>query len=252
MTRPSAPARQRVAAQFGFELRLLLRNSENLLAALIVPVAVLVFFSLVPVLPTGGQRPVDFLVPGVLALSVTAAGVLALGISTAFERHYQVLKRLGATPLRRSELIIAKLLAVGGIQCIQLVVVSAAAFALGWQPSVTAASLAAGGVAWLLGTAACCGLGLAMAGRLPALATLALSNGLFLLLLLCSGIVFPLDELPGVLRAGAELLPVAPMAQVLRAAFASDPLGESIRHLAVLAAWAVAAPAAAAKLFRWS
>src|SRR5699024_8791407 len=137
----------------------------------------------------------------------TAAGVLALGISTAFERQYYVLKRLGATPLRRHELVVAKLLAVIGVQIIQLAAVVTTAVLLGWQPMVTGGGLTAGFAAWLLGTAACCGLGLAMAGRLPALATLALSNGLFLLLLLCSGIVFPLDELPTILRVGAELLP---------------------------------------------
>ena len=247
----SAPS-SRVLAQFAFEFRLLLRNSENLLAAVVVPVAILVFFSLVPVLPTGDQEAVDFLVPGVLALAVTAAGVLALAISTGFERHYQVLKRLGATPLRRQELIAAKVLAVIGIQLIQLVVVVATGMLLGWRPELSGQGLALGLAGWILGTAACCGLGLALAGRLPALATLAASNGLFLILLLCSGIVFPLDELPAALRAAAELLPVAPMAQLLRAAFSVGQVADTGRHLLVLVVWAALAPAVAARVFRWT
>jgi ABC-2 type transport system permease protein len=92
---------RRVWAQTGMELRLLLRNGENLLVTLGIPVALLVFFSLVHVLPSPGEPRVGFLVPGVLTLSVVAAAMVALGIATGFERFSLVLKRLGTTPLRR-------------------------------------------------------------------------------------------------------------------------------------------------------
>ena len=44
-------------------------------------------------------EPVDFLVPGVLALAVMSTAMVSLGIATGFERRYGVLKRLGSTPL---------------------------------------------------------------------------------------------------------------------------------------------------------
>ena len=88
-------------AQASLELKLLLRSGESLLATLGIPLGILVFFSVVDVLPTGEADPADFLVPGVLAISVMATGLVAVAIQTAFERKYGVLKRLGGTPLPR-------------------------------------------------------------------------------------------------------------------------------------------------------
>ncbi len=242
------PARRRVAAQAGLELRLLVRNGENLLVTVGIPVGLLVFFSLVPVLPLPG-RPVDFLVPGVLALAVMSSGMVSLAIATAFERSYLVLKRLGATPLRRRELVAAKIAAVLAVQLAQTGLIVAVAFALGWrpQPGVVGTAVAAGGL--LLGSAGFCGVGLALAGRLRALATLALANGLFVALLLVSGIVVPLDALPGWLAAVAGVLPAAPLATLLRAALGAGVVAAG--PLAILAGWAVAAPLVAAAVFRW-
>lgn len=248
----AAPRPQRVRAQARFELRLMLRNGENLLATLIIPVGMLVFFSLVPVLPTDGSDAVAFLVPGVLALSVVAAGVLALGISTGFERSYLVLKRLGATPLSRGELVVAKVGAVVGIQVAQVAVIVLTGLALGWRPALGLAHAALAATAWLLGVSACCGIGLGLAGRLPAMATLATTNALFLVLLLCSGIVFPLAALPGPAAAVAQLLPSAALTSVLRVALGGGPLDGALAvPVLILTAWAAAAPAVASSVFRW-
>lgn len=247
MTATDVGAPARVRAQAGMELRLLLRNGENLLVTLVIPAGLLVFFSLVPVLPTAGARPLDFLVPGVLALAVMASAMVSLGIATGFERAYLVLKRLGATPLRRRELVAAKIVAVLAVQLLQLLVLAGVGLLLGWRP-------VAGGMVWVgpalaLGTAAFAGVGLAMAGRLRAVGTLALANGVFVALLLVSGIVFPLEVLPAPLAAGARLLPAASLAAVLRAAFAGAAVPTA--PLAVLAGWAVATPLLAARVFRW-
>jgi ABC-2 type transport system permease protein len=64
------------------------------------------------------------------------------------------------------------------------------------------------------------------------------------------GVLFPQDQLPGVLQAVGNLLPTAALSEVLRDTLMSS--GESTSSWLVLAAWAVAAPAAAAKFFRWS
>ncbi len=229
------------------ELRLLLRNGENLLVTLGIPVALLVFFSLVDVLPSTGGSRVDFLVPGVLALSVIASAMVSLGIATGFERFYLVLKRLGATPLRRGELIAAKVLAVLATQALQVAAVVSVGLALGWDPRLGELWVAV--LALLLGTAAFAGIGLGLAGALRAIATLAVTNTLFGLMLLVSGILFPLATLPRPAEIVALALPAAPLTDVLRAGLQAAPVPWP--DMAVLAAWAVGAPLVAARAFRW-
>ncbi|MDP8977131.1 MAG: ABC transporter permease, partial [Actinomycetota bacterium] len=207
---------RRVGAQARMELVLLARNGESLLVTLGIPVGLLVFFSLVDVLPTGGGSAVDFLVPGILALSVMSTSLVSLAIATGFERSYLVLKRLGASPLRRGELVVAKALSVLAVEVVQVAVVLATGWALGWRPASPAWGLAA--AALLLGTAAFAGIAMAMAGSLRAVVTLALANGLFVVLLLLGDLVVPLERLPGPLAQVAALLPAAPLAALLRAA----------------------------------
>lgn len=239
------------------ELRLSLRNGEYLLVTLGIPVGLLLFFARVPVLPTGDYEALDFLVPGVLALSVFGSAMVGLGIATGFERSTLVLKRLGATPLRRRELIGAKLAAVLLVLGVQVGVLLSVALVLGWRPG-TVSSAALAGAGLLLGTAAAAGIGLALAGRLAALLNLAVTNGLFVALLLASGIVFPLAELPEAAARVAQLLPSAALATLLRIALGAEQVAAvsplwSIAgtQLAVLAAWAVGAPLVAAWSFRW-
>jgi ABC-2 type transport system permease protein len=101
-----------------------------------------------------------------------------------------------------------------------------------------------------LATVAFAGLGFAMAGTLPALTTLAAANGLYLVLLLLGGMVFPLEELPAPMRAFAELLPAAALSEALGAALTS-PASTPGRAWLVLVVWAVVAPLVAARVFRW-
>jgi ABC-2 type transport system permease protein len=198
------------------------------------------------VLPIDGE-PIDFLAPGVMALAVLSTAMVNLAIGTGFEREYGVLKRLGATPLGRPRLLVAKGAAVLAVQMVQLVVLAAVALALGWDPDPQPLSLLVGVV---LGTAACAGLGLCLAGSLKALVTLAAANGLYLLLLLLSGMVIPLDELPGPIQAVARALPSGALAEVVRGSLAEGATVPG-RAWAVLVAWAIAAPLAAVRLFRW-
>lgn len=88
----------RLGSQVRTEVGLVVRNGEQLLLTLVIPVMLLVFFSLVDVLPTGGVDAVEFLAPGILALAVMSTAMVSLGIATGFERSYHVLKRLGTTP----------------------------------------------------------------------------------------------------------------------------------------------------------
>ncbi len=233
-------------AHLRLELALLFRNGESLLLTLGIPVLLLVFFSNVDVLPIDGE-PIQFLAPGVLALAVLSTALVQTAIGTGFEREYGVLKRLGATPLGRPRLLAAKTLSILVVELVQGGVLWGVALACGWDPSVSAGRLAG---AVVLGTVGCAALGLCLAGTLRALATLAAANGLYLVLLLLSGMVIPLDELPSAGRPVARALPSGALAEAVRGSLTA---GADIpgRAWLVLAAWAIAAPLAATRLFRW-
>ncbi|WP_430233777.1 ABC transporter permease [Nitrosomonas communis] len=232
-------------AQLRLELTLLARNGESLLLTLGIPMLLLVFFAKVDVLPIDGE-PIDFLAPGVLALAVLSTAFVNLAISTGFDREYGVLKRLGATPLGRPRLLAAKTISILVVEVVQIAVLWLLALALGWDPSPDVGFVAA----VVLGTVAFAGLGLCLAGSLKALVTLAAANGLYLVLLLLSGMVIPLDEMPAPARALARALPSGALAEAVRGTLAAAETVPT-RAWLVLAAWAIAAPAAAIRLFRW-
>jgi ABC-2 type transport system permease protein len=241
-----------LVVQAAAEIRLTLRRGESLLLTLGIPVGLLVFLALTKVLPAPSNGP-GYLVPGILALSIMSTSMVSVGIATAFEREYKVLKRLGATPLGRPRLVAAKVLSVVAIEVVQAAVVIGAGAALGWRPGGTGSALVA--TFGALGAAVCAtagftGLGLLMAGRLRADIVLALANGLWLVLLLLGGMLFPLSKLPGALRAVAGSLPASALAGALRSTMGTG--GHVTGHdWLVLALWGVAAPIATALTFRW-
>jgi ABC-2 type transport system permease protein len=239
-------------AQARVETTMTLRRGETLLVTIGIPVAFVIFFSTVHVLPTTG-RPVDFVVPGVLALAVMSTAMVSLGIATGFERGYGVLKRLGATPLRRDRLVLAKLSAVLVVEAIQAAVLLGVGVGLGWRPHAHGGATATVFevlALLLLGTAGFGGLGLLLAGTLRAEVNLAVANGLYLVLLLLGGVLVPLGKLPHGLADVAKVFPAAALSGGLHALLGSGRAvpGESWVALAV---WALVAPAAAALTFRW-
>jgi ABC-2 type transport system permease protein len=239
---------RRTFLQTRSEVSLVVRNGEQLLLTLVIPVLLLVFFSVVDVLPSGTQEPVDFLLPGIVALAVMSTSMVSLGIATGFERTYTVLKRLGATPLTRGELVAAKMLSVAAVEVLQLVILVPLGVLLGWQTGGGTAILALPAV--LLGTAAFSGIGLTLAGTLRGEINLAAQNGLYLVLLLLGGMVIPMSSLPGPLRTVCEYLPSSALADVMRDSLTGAGNRPGLSWV-VLAAWAVVAPVTAARTFRW-
>jgi ABC-2 type transport system permease protein len=235
-----------VGAQVGVETKLTLRRGESLIVTLGIPVGILVFFGNVDLVDTGYRDPLDFLVPGVLALAVMSTAMVSLGIATGFERRYGVLKRLGSTPLGRSGLLTAKTLTVVTVEVIQAVIIVIAALLLGWSP---AGGIPAAVLVMVVGTIAFSGLGLLMAGTLRAEATLAVANGGYLLLLVLGGMAYPLSKLPLALQDVARVLPAAPLAECLRGALTGAGIPGA--RLSILIGWAVLAPLLAARSFRW-
>ncbi len=236
-----------ITAQTRIEMLLTIRRAESLLVTIVIPLGILVFFTKVDAVNTTLQDPVDFLVPGVLALAVMSSAMVSLGIATGYERRYGVLKRLGSTPFSRAGLLAAKTLNVLALEVIQTVAIVVTGIALGWD--VSGGLIAAVGLL-LLGTIAFAGIGMLLAGTLRAEANLAVANGLFLALLFLGGMAYPLHKLPDALETFAKALPAAALSETLRGVLdrgASFPVGEFV----VLVIWAIAAPLAAARWFRW-
>jgi len=251
-TRAASPGRA-ISAMTAMELRLTLRRGENLFATIVIPTIVLLLFSSLSILPLDGSRAVDFLLPGSIALGIIATCLVSLGISTAYDRSYGVLKRLGGSPLSRGELVIARLLTVLVVEAFQIALLVAVAWLLlGWRPGAETSPLLAV-AAVLLGTGAFAGLGLLMAGTLRAETVLALANLLFLGFLVVGGVILPVDHLPGPLAAIGAALPAAPLSELLRIALGTpSAAGDAIATpLILLAAWALVALGAAAATFRW-
>ncbi len=243
----AAPFARQVAAQAAMEARLMLRNGEQLLLAVVIPVIVLV----------GGVNgahhvglhfshpAVDVLTPGVLALAVMSTSFTSLAIATGFERRYGVIKRLGSSPLPRSGLLAGKIGGLLVVEVLQLAVIAVVASFLGWdpQPSVAGAFLAV-----VLGTGAFAALGLFVAGVLRAEATLAAANLVYLLLLAGGAVVLPSSSY-GAFGHVTPFLPSGALGDAMRAAF----IGGSIawRDLAVLLVWGAAGTFLTARTFSW-
>lgn len=244
---PGAASRgQQFIAQSTMELRLMVRNGEQLLLTIIIPTVLLVLFASAPIVDLPKPR-IDFLVPGVLALAVMSTAFTGQAIGTGFERRYGVLRRLGTTPLARWTLLMAKTISVLCIEVLQVALLCLVGRAYGWSPHGNAAAVLG---LLLLGTAAFSSLGLLMAGTLRAEATLAAANLVYLLLLVLGGVAFPLTDFSAGVRHVLELLPISALTDGLRIVLRSGgtvPLHDWV----TLLVWMLVGATAAARWFRW-
>jgi ABC-2 type transport system permease protein len=229
------------------ETKLLLRNGEQLLLAVVITVVVLVGGVLAAgriglEFPAGA---VDTLTPGVLALGIMSTSFTSLAIATGFERRYGVIKRLGTSPLSRGSLLAGKAGALLAVEVVQLLVIGAVGASLGWDPDPNVLAALA---AVLLGTVAFASLGLLLAGSLRAEATLAAANLVYLLLLAGGAVVLPASAYGG-FGDVARWLPSGALGEALRDAL--ERADFSPRDLAVLAAWGVVGSVLTSRTFKW-
>ena len=246
----AAPLPRMIGAQAGLELRTLLRNGEQLVLTLIIPVLLLAAFSQEDLVSYPGGSRIGFLAPGILALAVMSTAFTSQAIATGFERRYGVLKRLGATPLSRRGLIAAKTLTVLVVEVLQAIVIVVVALPLGWHPRGGAAAVAWSVLLMVVATAAFSGLALLMAGTLRAEATLAAANLVYLVMLGIGGVVFPLAKFPAGAQPVLKLLPAGALSDGLRSVLQFGS-GLPVRDLLVLLVWAAAGIALAVRTFRW-
>jgi ABC-2 type transport system permease protein len=245
-----APLVRQVFAHALMESRLLLRNGEQLLLAVVIPLLVLVGGAdSGGVLDLGAGRRIDVLTPGVLALAVMSTAFTSLAIATGFERRYGVLKRLGSTPLPRSGLLLGKVLSLIMVLAVQLLLIAIVGLALGWQPTGGPPAIVASAVLVALGTLAFASLGLLMAGTLRAEATLAAANLVYVVLLVGGAVIVPLASYPDSLHGVVSALPSGALAEGLRVALSGGGMRWS--SVVVLAAWSAVASVLTVRTFRW-
>jgi len=229
------------------EIRLNVRNGEQLLLSVVIPVVLLIGLTKTTVVSISNDSRIDVVTPGILALAVMSTAFTGQAIATGFERRYGVVKLLGSSPLPRWGLVAAKTIAVLVIEAFQIVLVSLVALALGWSPKGSAIDAI---VLIVVGTAAFSALALLVAGTLRAEATLAVANAIYILLLLAGGVIIPLEKLPLGMARVAEFLPSGALGQGLRDVLTQGrPL--PWQSFFVLVGWALAAGIAAHRTFRW-
>jgi ABC-2 type transport system permease protein len=228
------------------ELRLILRNGEQLLLTMIIPIALLVIFAKAPVSDVPKPR-IDFVMPGILGLAVMSTAFTGQAIGTGFERRYGVLRRLSTTPLSRTGLLGAKTTAIILVEALQVALLCGIGAALGWSPHGNAGDVAG---MLLLGTACFSALGLLMAGSLRAEATLAGANLLYLVQLGLGGVAFPLSDFSSTQRHLVELLPLGAMSDALHHVL-NRGLGVPLHDWITVAVWTLAGAVATSRWFKW-
>jgi ABC-2 type transport system permease protein len=243
-----APLLRRILLQGRYEALTMLRNGEQLILAVVLPLLALVGLTVTPLLDGLGSSRVNVAVPGILALCAMSTAFTGQGISTGFDRRYGVLRFLSTTPLGRTGLIAGKILAVLAVLVLQVLVVGAVAFALGWQP--TPAGWLPALVLLVLGASAFTALGLLVAGTVRPEATLAITNLLWILLGALGGIVLPAERLPGPTRELVHFLPSGALGEALRDAFLEGTLNGGAAFILLL--WTAIAGAAAIRWFKWN
>ncbi len=237
-------------AQTRAEVTMTIRRGETLLLTIGIPVMLLVFFSLAHVTTSPNTHRVNFVAPGILALCVLSTSLVALSIATGFERSSGVLRRLYVTPLGQRRLVGSKIAGILVTELIQVIVISVVALLLSWHPEGSWRGALEVACALLLGSVGSAGIGLALAGRLRAEVNLAATNGLYIVLLLLSGIVIPLTSLPAALRRIVIALPPGAMAEALHRVLGHGG-APTIADWVSLLIWAVLAPLLAARTFRF-
>ena len=241
-----ATVQKMLAAQFGLELKLLLRNGEQLLLTMFIPITLLIGLTLLPLGSFGSNRAATF-APAIMALAVISTAFTGQAIAVAFDRRYGALKRLGATALPVWGIIAGKSLAVVTVVFLQSILLGAIGFALGWQPSI--AGLVLGAAVIALGTAAFAALGLLLGGTLKAEIVLAIANLLWFVFAGLGALTLEGGMVPHSVKWVARLTPSGALTEALSQAMT---LSVDWFGIVVLAAWGVVAALCALRWFRFT
>ncbi len=199
-----------------------------------------------------GGRYIDFLVPGLLGMSLMSGGLWGIGFVIVDMRIRKMLKRFMATPMKRSHFL-ASLMISRLVFLIPevLAVLIFARFAFG---VVIYGSIALLVFLILLGSVMFTGIGLLVASRAQTLETISgLMNVVMLPMWIMSGIFFSVDRFPDIAQPFIQLIPLTPLIDSLRGVMLEGSsltsLGPQIGYMMI---FSVVSFAAALKLFRWT
>lgn len=198
-----------------------------------------------------GARYIDFLVPGLLGMNLMGTGMWGMGFTIANARMKKLLKRLIATPMRKSDYLIAQFLSRLVFLVIEMVtVVGFAWIAFGVRVH---GSLLLFAFICFLGGMAFAALGLLVASRARTLeAVSGMMNLVMMPMWLCSGVFFSYERFPDAAKPFIRALPLTALNDALRGVM-NDAMtvGQVMPQLINLALWTVVAYAAGLRMFRW-
>ncbi|HTU19726.1 MAG TPA: ABC transporter permease [Gemmataceae bacterium] len=199
-----------------------------------------------------GGRYIDFLVPGLVGMSLMGGGLWGVGFVVVDMRIRKVLKRFLATPMRKGDfmlgILISRLLFL--IPEILVILLFAwLAFGVVIQGSLLALT-----VLILLGALTFAGIGLLVASRARTLeAVSGLMNLVMLPMWVLSGIFFSAERFPEAMQPFIQALPLTPLIDALRAVtLEGTPLPQLWPQTAILSAWAAGSFVLALRWFRWN
>ncbi|HVT58245.1 MAG TPA: ABC transporter permease [Thermoanaerobaculia bacterium] len=198
-----------------------------------------------------GSRYIDFLIPGLLGMNLMGTGIwsLAFGITTA--RSRRLLKRLIATPMHKSQYLLAQILG----RLVFLVPEIVILVGFGWWAFGVAVrgSLALLALTSLLGAMAFCGLGLLIASRVKTIeGASGLANLTMMPMWLASGVFFSAERFPQRVQPLIHALPLTALNEALRGVMTeAKPLAGVAGQLAIVAVWGVVSFVLALRIFRW-
>jgi ABC-type multidrug transport system permease subunit len=198
-----------------------------------------------------GSRYVDWLVPGLLGLGIVSTSLWSIGFAVVQQRTRKLLKRLMATPMRRSDYLLSHMLsrlAFLALEAGALVGFAWLVFGVPINGSlVTLASLC------VLAAVSFGGLGLLLASRAKTVeAVSGLMNVAMLPMWILSGVFFSSENFPAALQPFINALPMTSLNQALRAVMIEGAAAWTLwPQCANLAVWGLGCFAIALKIFRW-
>jgi ABC-type multidrug transport system permease subunit len=198
-----------------------------------------------------GSRYIDFLIPGLLGMNLMGSGLWGVGFSVVQHRTKKLLKRLMATPMRRSHYLLSFVLS----RLVFLLVEVAALVGFAWWifDVGVRGSLGAVGFITLLGAMSFAGLGMLVASRARTVeAVSGLMNLVMLPMWILSGTFFSYARFPDAMQPFVRALPLTALNDALRAVMIDgSPLAQVGTPLAIVAGWGVVSFGVALAIFRW-
>ena len=198
-----------------------------------------------------GSRYIDFVVPGLLGMTIMGGGIWGLGYSIVDQRRKNLLKRLVATPMSRAEYLASYVISRLIMLTVEVVVLLGASVALFDVP--LRGSFAAIAAIIVVSALAFGGLGLLIASRSKTIEGVSgLMNLSMLPMWVLSGVFFSSENFPQTVQPLIKALPLTAANDALRASMLRGvALAGLWPQLAVLATWMVLCFAVALKIFRW-